>query len=369
MRKIFLPCAVAFLAVASAACDLLGDRDSEPIVSEIDLSFADDERFSTKAGRSVSPLDTNAFIITIVSPSGVSIYHGPYCAAPQKIPASAGTYYINVVSEEFTTPAFDKPQWGDEQYVKVEAGKPMLVKLLCRQMNCGVRLDIDPAFITTYTDAALLLKSAGGSLAYSVREQRTAFFKPGSISLVMSRGAKDETILTRTVGQGEILCVKLVIPEGGSSGSESGTKADEGFRIQVDTTRNYISERVTLGGGNSDKGDEPGNALTIAQAKLSVGEEDVWVGGYIVGGDLSSKSINFEGPFSSATCLALGPKSNTNVRDNCLSVQLPAGDVREALNLVDNPQMLGRYVYLKGDIAASYFGLVGLKNVSEYVIK
>ena len=51
-----------------------------------------------------------------------------------------------------------------------------------------------------------------------------------------------------------------------------------------------------------------------------------------------------------------------------MSVQLPSGDVRDALNLVTNPELVGRRVCLKGDIEAAYFGLPGIKNVSDFVI-
>jgi hypothetical protein len=49
-----------------------------------------------------------------------------------------------------------------------------------------------------------------------------------------------------------------------------------------------------------------------------------------------------------------------------MSVQLPAGKVREALNLVDNPGLLGCKVTVRGDIVQSYYGLVGLKNITDY---
>ena len=48
-------------------------------------------------------------------------------------------------------------------------------------------------------------------------------------------------------------------------------------------------------------------------------------------------------------------------------MQLPAGEVREALNLVDNPDLLGKKVTIRGDIVSSYYGLTGLKNCTEYV--
>ena len=106
--------------------------------------------------------------------------------------------------------------------------------------------------------------------------------------------------------------------------------------------------------------------MTVAQAMEAAGEKDVWVCGYIVGGDLTSASASFSEPFTSRTNLLLGPRSSSSSRSSCMSVHLPAGSVRDRLNLVDNPHLLGCKVYLKGDIEASYFGLTGLKNTSEY---
>ena len=52
-----------------------------------------------------------------------------------------------------------------------------------------------------------------------------------------------------------------------------------------------------------------------------------------------------------------------------MSVSLPVGEIRDALNLVDNPDIHGKRVFLKGNIVSSYFGLVGIKDVTEYEIR
>ena len=71
---------------------------------------------------------------------------------------------------------------------------------------------------------------------------------------------------------------------------------------------------------------------------------------------------------SSRTNILLGPKSSTVDKDACLSVQLPSGDLRDELNLVDNPSNLRRKVYLRGDIVEAYFAIPGIKNISEHVL-
>ena len=135
--------------------------------------------------------------------------------------------------------------------------------------------------------------------------------------------------------------------------------------ISVDTSRVWREEHYVIGDSDSG-GNESFNAIGITQAMSSVGAEGVWIRGYVVGGDLTATSGSFEEPFTSRTNLILGPKSSTIDRSACLSVQLPSGSIRDKLNLVDNPEVKGRRINIKGDIVASYFGLVGIKNVVDY---
>ena len=53
-------------------------------------------------------------------------------------------------------------------------------------------------------------------------------------------------------------------------------------------------------------------------------------------------------------------------RESGMSVSLPASSIRDDLNLVDHPDLLGRKIMLKGDIVEAYFGLPGIKNITEY---
>ena len=145
---------------------------------------------------------------------------------------------------------------------------------------------------------------------------------------------------------------------------------ENGISISVDTTRIWRDEDYVIGNGDTDKGDAADNALSVGQARERVGESDVWVYGYIVGGDLSSSDtgISYVPPFDSATNMAVAARASVSSKSSCLSVQLPAGDVRDALNLVTNPGLIGRRVCIRGDIAAAYFGLTGVKNVSDFVL-
>ena len=344
------------------ACDMLGDGpDSKK--GELRVAFGDLPSEETRAAMEMP--DSNEFILCVTDSEGAVIYEGTYNDAPESVIVKEGSYTIKVLSREFKKPEFSAPQYGDEQVVVVKAGETVSVKLICSQVNSGVRLKISPDFLVSYPEAALVLKAADGSLMYSYSEKRIAYFLPGKISLALSEGGVDNILLTRSLGAGEILSLGV----GVSQNQDPVTGLLRGdISISIDTSRVWIEEEFVI--GEDDKnGTTAESAMTIAQAMASAGVNDVWVRRYIVGGDLTNTSGTFNGPFTTDSNLMLGPKSTTTNRSSCLAIQLPSGKIRDELNLVDNPELLGKKVCLKGDIVESYFGLVGLKSISEYVFE
>ena len=111
-------------------------------------------------------------------------------------------------------------------------------------------------------------------------------------------------------------------------------------------------------------GKSPQKAFGIAEAARRTGDT-LWVWGYVVGGDLTNNGIAFEGPFQKNSNLALAASATERERSRCFPVELSRAAVRSRLNLVDNPLNLGRKLFLYG-VSATYFGLPGLKNVSDF---
>lgn len=309
--------------------------------------------------------DTNAFLLTVKNASGKVLYDGTYGASPTSLLVDPGSYTVSARSCTFTVPAFSKPQYGDDQVVVVKKGETVHAALVCRQLNAGVRLKVASNFLTCYPAATLHLKSKEGSLAYGYTEKRTAFFLPGPVSLLLSEGGNDQTLFTRSLEAQEMLTLSV------SAQSPSATGGS--LSIQVDTLRHWLSDSVIIGsgdGGESD-GSDLSSALSVPQALGQIGAEDVWVYGYIVGGDLSSSGtkMNTEPPFSSDTHLAIAVRSSVTDKASCMSVELKKGDIRTALNLKTHPENLGRQVFLKGNIVDAYYGIPGIKSVSDYVLK
>lgn len=347
---------LVLMAVLSAACGKHGMDDLGR--GELRIAFAPGQPM-VRSGYDLP--DTGDFMLKVADSNGKVLYEGTYGACPEVLEVKSGTYSVEAKSADFTKPAFDFPQYGDQQCVVVPAGGVVDVKLVCSQLNSGIRLSVDPSFLQYCPHGVLFLKSDQGKLMYGYSEKRTAYFSPGSVSLVLNESGTDRILTTRVLAPQEILCLGVSAVSG-----SSGEDGAPGGRISValDTSRFWLNDNYVIG-GEENGGDEE-RALTVSQALASIGEEDVWVSGYIVGGDLSSSSASFEPPFKSRTNILLGPRSSTTDRSSCLSVQLSSGDLRDNLNLVDNPDMLGRKVVLKGDIVEAYFGIPGLKNISDY---
>lgn len=356
MAGVVLICATG--ACLTVSCDFPGRPGDDE--GELRITFLTSGTEATKSGAEIP--DTCDFILTVSDSRGQTIYEGLFGNCPESLIVKEGSYSVSAVSCVFVKPAFSSPQYGDEQCVVVPPGGVADVRLVCRQLNSGIRLKTASEFLDTYPEGALFLSSGEGKLLYSYREKRIAYFNPGSVSLVLSDGGQDRILMTRTLMPQEILTLGVSV-----ASSELPAGASGGISITLDTVRTWLSDNYVIG-GKPGGGGGPSEALTVQQALASVGEDDVWVCGYIVGGDLTSSSASFAAPFESRTNILLGPRSGTSSKAACLSVQLPAGKIREALNLVDNPGLLGKKVCLRGDIVAAYYGIPGMKNIDAYDI-
>ena len=305
--------------------------------------------------RSAVP-DTNDFILNVTDAAGKSLYSGLYGAAPESIIADPGTYTVSAYSREFTEPLYDAPQYGDTRTVVVLPGKTSGVTLECTLLNCGIRIYPDWNFLAEYPDGYLYLKNADGTLMYGYSENRTAYFKPGTVAVSMVNSGTERLLCTRVLEAREVLHLNLSAVVSGSS--------SEGIRISVDTLSTRIEDVCTV--PLAGQGNDVDSAYDVSEARYHVGEDDVWVYGFIVGGDLTSSKCSFEAPFTSRTNLVIASRSSCTDKSSCLSVQLPSGDVRDELNLVDHSDNLGRQVLLKGQIVESYYGITGVQNISEW---
>ena len=177
-----------------------------------------------------------------------------------------------------------------------------------------------------------------------------------------------------SVGDEVVVCGKLInfkgnTPEITTGGYvyQHGSQVSDGGNTGGDNTGG------NTGGDSGNTGDTNGNGTkdnpyTVADLMQLYNENTasaaVWVKGTILG---SCTGMGFDS-FSDVTGTSA---SNTNIvigdNTNKIPVQLPAGAVRNALNLQANPANLGKEVALYGTIE-KYFSVAGFKNVTDYVL-
>jgi predicted extracellular nuclease len=106
--------------------------------------------------------------------------------------------------------------------------------------------------------------------------------------------------------------------------------------------------------------------ITVAEA-IANNSGAATVKGFIVGVAISGTNYDQEAPFTSATNVGLADNPNETDASKILPVQLPSGNVRTGVNLLDNPQNFKAEVTISGTLSA-YFSVPGLRNANAFTI-
>ena len=112
------------------------------------------------------------------------------------------------------------------------------------------------------------------------------------------------------------------------------------------------------------------NPYNVPGAMAKGEQTGVWVKAFIVGwveGQAYDSGAKFNSEATVKTNILIAASADETDVTKCMPIQLPAGDVRNKLNLQDNPGNFKKEVLLFGDIA-TYFKVTGLKNTSYAVI-
>lgn len=300
-------------------------------------------------------LDTNKFNLSIYSQDGIKVYEGKYGKKPQEIVVTPGAYDIKLYSDDFNTPAFAFPLFGDEQTVLVEENEAIVVKMLCKQLNAGMRLSFTDDFKKKFPGTGVKLKDMNGEISYPYSVYDYCYFKPGPVELLYSRSSGDTLLFTRPLSPAQMISLNLIYSPGNSNQVSA-------FKVELDTVRMWETDHFNVGLKI------PTGALTIEQAKERVGEKNITVFGFILAGDATTTAMRIAPPFTSKTNIVIASSMLERNRNNCFVVELPSGKVRDGLNLVENAHLLGSAVIVTGEIASSYYGYTGIKGTKSYSI-
>lgn len=358
MRKknVFIAIIALYLFIANS-CDSLKVVDGQKGI--INLKFNEVEyeemKYEILTKSASLDLDTNNFFLSITGSDGDVIYFGTYDKKPEVIVVPSGSYDIKVFSNIFSRPAFDLPVFGDTKTIIVSAGASINVLLSCAQLNGGVKLSFSEEFIKKFPGKGLTIAHDMGNLDYSYNETKYAYFNPGQVSFIYKYGNLDTILFRRNIEAAKMLSFNLTYSSVIDEGSHS-------IKISIDTTRIWKSEEINVGQK------KPSLAITLEQAREKIGYSGIPVFGYIVGGDVTTSGFNSKIPITSRTHIVIADSKSETLRENCFAVELPLGNIRDSLNLVDNPSLLGTPITITGEIVSSYYSYVGIKNVKKYEI-
>ena len=344
---------------------------------ELVMSFAREEGASgVVAGNGLASLkaysrempDTNDFLLTVQNNEGSFIYNGKYSQRPGKMVLAPGSYNVRVVSSLFDGPGFDSPCYADSATVLVEGGEVTRLSFLCRMSNGAIRLGFTAAFKERFGRYTAKLEDCNGTSTYPYQESRFLYLAPGDVFLRMVSVSDSFLISRKVLKPTEMVTLNLhsSVPGDGSGGTPPGDDSNFFTGILIDTASVWLSEELVV--GERRDGSSRELALTVDEIAGFAGEKGVWVSGYIAG-FLTTGSLVCVPPFGTETNIALASVPGEMERSNCCGVSLPAGEIRVAVNLKDNPGNLGKKLWVKGSISASYFGLPGVSSVTDYYLE
>jgi len=300
------------------------------------------------------------YLVGIANGSG-TIISGLYSAIPDPVLLDPGAYTVTALSEQMGAPAFEKPIYGSTVDVDVVAGVKNTLQMLCTQINAGLRIVYDPDFKTRYQTYSVEVTGADGVLTYAKEELRTGYFAPGALQIVLSVDGEDPVQVSKNVIARDML-VLTVLP--GQTGPETTGSIE--LLLSADTSRVWRREEWKPGAPSND-GAMPETAYTVAEAQQLTSANNVWICGYIVGGDVTSSVFNAAPPFTVNTHLAIADSPLELLRANVMAVELPTSPayLRADFGMPANgAELLGRRAWFRGNIDA-YFGYPGLRATKE----
>ena len=140
----------------------------------------------------------------------------------------------------------------------------------------------------------------------------------------------------------------------------------QGYIYSINGKTEAEEKPITLEGeGTLEKPYTVSDMLQLPSEKdKAEGQEMVWVKGFIVG-SLNSSGSAFDA--EAVSNLALGATADETDASHCVPIQLPTGNLRTALNVVDNPSNKGKEVIIQGYVL-KYMSRTGLKNIADFIL-
>ena len=221
------------------------------------------------------------------------------------------------------------------------------------------------------------LRPTAIKVTYAKAASSTPAIACGDVNFGTVNGANTNTKELEVVGENLTEVITATLEEG-SAFSVSGSLDETGGTLTVTVTATeagQYTDQLTLTSGTTTKTVAISAKVVVCQGKgtkeepYTVGDltklanpgTKAWVAGYIIG-EITDNELSTSG-FKTNSNIALA--ETVGETKKYAPIQLPTGDVRNKLNLVNNPTNLNKQVVLYGTLEA-YYSLAGVKNVSAY---
>lgn len=200
------------------------------------------------------------------------------------------------------------------------------------------------------------------------------FAEPGEVYAPETADATNRTLMDMS---GKSLVVRTskyanfskdTIPAGYGKVTGILTVFGETWQLTIRDTadvKNFSGEVPPPPGSGTGTFEDP---YDVEAASVNTTPTPAWVKGFIVGVYETGGTDfvpNFAGPFTTNSNILIAASAEETNLAKCIPVQLPNGDIRAALNLVDHAGNKGKEVMLLGNLEA-YFSQPGLKGVVGY---
>lgn len=343
------------VAVLAVSCQGLTFTEGEAILQ---LRITSEDAMTKAIIKSLP--DTNLLHLIIRTSYDDTLYNGLYGSRPAVLKLEAGDYFVEVFSYKHKAPTFSSPCWADNREVSLLAGSTTSLALVLRQVNAGVRLGFSPEFVARYSAYVPELYTPDGACAYPYAEERYLYVNPGKFFVRLNPISPTKTpvpLFSKSVIAKEMLTVNLALAAIDSSTFTSG--------IVIDSISTWKLDTLLIDGNDGSS-----RAKAIALSRLSEFEGmKIWVKGYIVGGDVSDDLVVFTPPFTKGSHMAIAGNIGERLRAKCFGVSLPSGKIQNQFSLMLFPENIGKRVWVKGTVVASYLGGLGINPVTEVVLE
>jgi hypothetical protein len=172
------------------------------------------------------------------------------------------------------------------------------------------------------------------------------------------------TVILRSSGYAKF--ARQNVPNGNGSIVAVAGRYDDIVQLAIRSTQEvqFDGTRFTIA-QHTGSFDDP---YTVMNARQNNTGNAKWVEGYLVGvmeTNVDPFVSSFTAPFFTNSNVIIADSPFETSISNCLIVQLPVGDIRTAVNLVNNASNLGKVVKLRGNLTA-YFSSPGMRDTDGY---